>query len=144
MNFGSQYSMRVWLNPGRLTDYKLTVSDVMAALRSYNVEVSAGQFGGTPAVKGQRMNVSIVVQNLLKTPEEFESYFPSLYLDIGLDGVVLYDRDGYTARKIERVREIIDQTGLFREPDNGNWYWDWKQPPEPRWEITWEGFRELA
>jgi len=71
VNFGSQYSMRVWLNPDRLTDYKLTVNDVLQALRAYNVEVSAGQFGGTPAVKGQRLNVSIIVQNLLKTPEEF-------------------------------------------------------------------------
>jgi HAE1 family hydrophobic/amphiphilic exporter-1 len=71
VNFGSQYSMRVWLNPDRLNDYKLTVNDVLQALRAYNVEVSAGQFGGTPAVKGQRLNVSIIVQNLLKTPEEF-------------------------------------------------------------------------
>ena len=70
-NFGSQYAMRVWLNPDRLTDYHLTVEDVTLALQSYNVEVSAGQFGGAPAVEGQRLNASIIVQNLLKTPEEF-------------------------------------------------------------------------
>ncbi len=69
--FGSQYSMRIWLNPDRLVDYHLTVDDVVAAIRSYNVEVSAGQFGGAPAVRGQRMNSSIVVQSLLKTPDEF-------------------------------------------------------------------------
>jgi len=69
--FGSQYAMRVWLNPDKLTDYHLTVEDVIAALRAYNVEVSAGQFGGLPAVEGQRLNASIVVQNLLQTPEEF-------------------------------------------------------------------------
>ncbi len=63
--------MRVWLNPDKLTDYHLTVDDVIAALQAYNVEVSAGQFGGAPAVKGQRLNASIIVQNLLKTPEEF-------------------------------------------------------------------------
>ncbi len=71
--FGSQYAMRIWLNPNRLTDYSLTVDDVVGALQSYNVEVSAGQFGGAPAVPGQRLNVSIIVQNLLKTPEEFAS-----------------------------------------------------------------------
>jgi HAE1 family hydrophobic/amphiphilic exporter-1 len=70
-NFGSQYAMRVWLNPDKLTDYRLTVEDVILALRVYNVEVSAGQFGGGPAVEGQRLNASIIVQNLLKTPEEF-------------------------------------------------------------------------
>ena len=69
--FGSQYSMRIWLNPDRLVDYHLTVDDVVAALQSYNVEVSAGQFGGAPAMKGQRLNASIVVQSLLKTPDEF-------------------------------------------------------------------------
>jgi HAE1 family hydrophobic/amphiphilic exporter-1 len=69
--FGSQYAMRIWLNPDKLTNYHLTVEDVVTALRAYNVEVSAGQFGGAPAVEGQRLNASIVVQNLLKTPEEF-------------------------------------------------------------------------
>ena len=73
MTFGSQYAMRIWLNPEKLTDYSLTVEDVILALRAYNVEVSAGQFGGAPAVPGQRLNVSIIVQNLLKTPEEFAS-----------------------------------------------------------------------
>jgi hydrophobic/amphiphilic exporter-1 (mainly G- bacteria), HAE1 family len=72
-NFGSQYAMRVWLNPERLSDYRLTVDDVIVALKSYNVEVSAGQFGGTPAVTGQRLNASIIVQSMLKSPEEFAS-----------------------------------------------------------------------
>ena len=72
-NFGSQYSMRVWVNPDKLTDYGLTMEDVIMALRVYNVEISAGQFGGAPAVKGQRMNASIIVQHLLQTPDEFAS-----------------------------------------------------------------------
>ncbi|MBN2031680.1 MAG: efflux RND transporter permease subunit [Deltaproteobacteria bacterium] len=72
-NFGTQYAMRVWLTPNKLTDYQLTVQDVITALQAYNVEVSAGQFGGAPAVEGQRLNASIIVQNLLKTPEEFAS-----------------------------------------------------------------------
>ena len=69
--FGSQYAMRAWLNPDKLTAFQLTVEDVVAAIRAHNVEVSAGQFGGLPAVKGQRLNASVIVQNLLKTPEEF-------------------------------------------------------------------------
>ena len=71
--FGSQYAMRVWLNPDKLTNYHMTFDDVVAAVRAYNVEISAGQFGGAPAVKGQRLNAAIIVQNLLKTPEEFAS-----------------------------------------------------------------------
>ncbi len=71
--FGSQYAMRIWLNPDKLTNYQLTVQDVITALRAYNVEVSAGQFGGAPAVEGQRLNASIIVQSLLKTPDEFSN-----------------------------------------------------------------------
>ena len=71
--FGSMYSMRVWIAPHKLTDYNLTMGDVIAALRDYNVEVSAGQFGGAPAVDDQRMNASIIVQTMLKTPTEFAS-----------------------------------------------------------------------
>jgi HAE1 family hydrophobic/amphiphilic exporter-1 len=71
VDFGSQYAMRIWLNPDKLTEYSMTMQDVVQALQAYNVEVSAGQFGGAPAEKGQRLNASIVVQSLLKTPGEF-------------------------------------------------------------------------
>jgi HAE1 family hydrophobic/amphiphilic exporter-1 len=87
--FGGQYAMRIWLNTPRLTDYRLTVSDIAAALRAYNVEVSAGQFGGLPAVDGQRLNASITVQNLLKTPEEFEA----IPIRTNPDGSIVYLRD---------------------------------------------------
>src|SRR5512137_2331983 len=69
--FGTQFAMRVWLNPDKLTNYRMTVQEVITALRAYNVEVSAGQFGGAPALEGQRLNATIIVQSLLKTPEEF-------------------------------------------------------------------------
>ncbi|MBN2437597.1 MAG: efflux RND transporter permease subunit, partial [Deltaproteobacteria bacterium] len=55
----------------------------------YNVEVSAGQFGGAPAVKGQRLNASIVVQNMLKTPEEFAA----IPIRINPDGSTVRIRD---------------------------------------------------
>lgn len=87
--FGSQYAMRIWLNPDRLVDYQLTMDDVIGALKSYNVEVSAGQFGGAPAVKGQRLNTSIVVQSLLKTPAEFAS----IPLRVNPDGSIVRIRD---------------------------------------------------
>jgi len=87
--FGTQYSMRIWLNPDKLTNYQMTVQDVATALKAYNVEVSAGQFGGTPAVEGQSLNASIVVQNLLKTPEEFAA----IPLRTNLDGSIVRIKD---------------------------------------------------
>jgi len=71
--FGTEYAMRVWIDPDKLTNYSLTIDDVIGALLAYNVEVSAGQFGGAPAVKGQRLNASIIVQHYLKTPAEFSA-----------------------------------------------------------------------
>jgi HAE1 family hydrophobic/amphiphilic exporter-1 len=87
--FGAGYAMRIWLNPDKLMDYRLTVEDVLAALKAYNVEVSAGQFGGAPSVKGQRLNASIVVQNMLKTPDEFAA----IPIRINPDGSTVRVRD---------------------------------------------------
>jgi len=87
--FGSGYAMRIWLNPDKLTDYHLTVEEVLAAVRAYNVEVSAGQFGGAPAVEGQSLNASIVVQNMLKTPDEFAA----IPIRINPDGSTVRIRD---------------------------------------------------
>ena len=70
--FGAQYAMRVWLDPAKLTNYKLTPFDVQAAIRAQNAQVSAGQLGGTPAVEGQGFTASITAQSRLQTVEQFE------------------------------------------------------------------------
>lgn len=69
--FGTEYAMRIWLDPDKLIKYNLNLDDVVSVIKSYNVEVSAGQLGGAPAKKGQKLNASIIVQHYLKTPEEF-------------------------------------------------------------------------
>jgi HAE1 family hydrophobic/amphiphilic exporter-1 len=97
--FMSQYAMRVWLDPDKLTDFQMTIEEVIAKLQAYNVEVSAGQFGGAPAVEGQRLNASIIVQNLLKTPEEFAA----IPLRINSDGSIVRISDvGWTELGTER------------------------------------------
>jgi len=107
-NFGSQYAMRVWLNPDKLTDYQLTMEDVILALRAYNVEVSAGQFGGAPAMEGQRLNASIIVQHLLQTPEEFAA----IPIRTNPDGSIVRIRDvGRTELGIERYDILSHHNG---------------------------------
>ncbi|HSO66805.1 MAG TPA: efflux RND transporter permease subunit, partial [Desulfatirhabdiaceae bacterium] len=88
-NFGTQYAMRIWLNLDKLTEFRLTMADVIAALRIYNAEVSAGQFGGAPAVDGQRLNASIMVQSMLKTPDEFAN----IPLRVNPDGAIVRVKD---------------------------------------------------
>ncbi|EGF91657.1 inner membrane protein [Asticcacaulis biprosthecium C19] len=70
-NFGAQYAMRIWLDPNKLTSYNLTPTDVMGAIRAQNTQVSAGQLGGLPAVKGTALNATITAQSRLTTIDQF-------------------------------------------------------------------------
>jgi len=107
-SFGNQYAMRVWVNPDKLTNYHLTMEDVIMALRAYNVEVSAGQFGGAPAMEGQRLNAAIIVQHLLQTPEEFAD----IPIRTNQDGSVVRIKDiGRTELGTERYDVIANYNG---------------------------------
>ncbi len=70
------------------------------------MEISAGQLGGMPAVEGQRLNASIIVQNLLKTPEEFAA----IPLRINPDGSIVYLRD---VARTELGTESYEVVGEF-------------------------------
>jgi multidrug efflux pump len=69
--FGGKYAMRIWLDPGKLHTYKLSVDEVVAAVRAQNAQVAIGQLGGTPSVAGQQLNATINAQERLQTPEQF-------------------------------------------------------------------------
>lgn len=80
--FGAQYAMRVWLEPEKLNNFKLTPIDVSNAIKAQNVQVSSGQFGGLPAVSGQQLNATIIGKTRLETPEQFRE----LLLKVNADG----------------------------------------------------------
>lgn len=80
---------------------------------------------------------------IAKTPEEVLSTFPSFFLDLSLDGIILFDRDRFFENLQKKIGEIISQAGLRRRTDNGEYYWEWESPPKGGWEITWSGYREL-
>jgi multidrug efflux pump len=71
--FGPEYAMRIWLKPDALIKYGLTVSDVESAIQNQNIQLTGGDLGGMPAVKGQQLNATINTQSLLETPEQFRS-----------------------------------------------------------------------
>ena len=71
--FGSKYSMRVWLNPARLSSLDLTVGDVERAIREQNVQAPAGTIGQLPTPANQEKQYTGSVQGRLTTPEEFEN-----------------------------------------------------------------------
>jgi multidrug efflux pump len=69
--FGSKYAMRIWLDPNKLDTYRLTTTEVIAAVQAQNAQVAVGQLGGAPAVAGQQLNATISAQDRLQTPEQF-------------------------------------------------------------------------
>jgi len=71
--FGSQYSMRVWMDPTKLNNYKLNAADIKAAIRAQNTQVAAGQLGGTPALPGQGFSATVTAQSRLQTVAQFEA-----------------------------------------------------------------------
>lgn len=69
--FGSQYAMRIWLDPHKLNNFHLTPLDVIDQIKVQNNQIAAGQLGGMPAVAGQELNASIIAQTRLQSPQEF-------------------------------------------------------------------------
>ncbi|HUD94079.1 efflux RND transporter permease subunit [Sphingobium sp.] len=69
--FGSQYAMRIWLDPYKLAAVKLMPSDVETAIRAQNIEVSAGQIGADPAPANQQINATVTARARLQTPDQF-------------------------------------------------------------------------
>ena len=80
--FGAQYAMRIWLDPAKLNKYNLTPVDVKAAISAQNVQVSSGQLGGLPAVKGQELNATIIGKTRLQNAEQFKK----ILLKVNTDG----------------------------------------------------------
>ena len=71
--YGSQYSMRIWLDPAKLNSFQFTADDVTSAIKSQNAQIAVGQLGGTPSIGNQALNATINAQSLLQTPEEFRN-----------------------------------------------------------------------
>lgn len=68
---GSEYAMRVWVKPDRLSQYDLTVQDVINALKQQNVIKPGGSFGGEPAVPGTQNTYTALLQSRLISEQQF-------------------------------------------------------------------------
>ncbi|URQ61798.1 efflux RND transporter permease subunit [Pantoea alhagi] len=101
--FGAQYAMRIWMDPHKLNNYQLTPVDVVNAISTQNAQVAAGQLGGTPPVKGQQLNASIIAQTRLTSTEEFGK----ILLKVNADGSQVRLRDVATIELGGENYEII-------------------------------------
>jgi multidrug efflux pump len=87
--FGSEYAMRIWLDPDKLYKYSMTVGDVVNAISAQNVQISSGELGGLPARKGQRLDATIIGPSRFEKPEQFED----ILLKVNQDGSQVRLRD---------------------------------------------------
>lgn len=87
--FGSQYAMRIWLDPKKLQQYQLSVSEVRTALENQNAQVAAGAIGQLPSVDDQYLNAKVTSGSLLRTPEQFEN----IIIKANSDGGMVYLKD---------------------------------------------------
>jgi HAE1 family hydrophobic/amphiphilic exporter-1 len=100
--FGTNYAMRIWMDPARLEKYGLMPSDLVSALNSQNVQVSAGQLGALPAVPDQQLSATITARTKLRTVDDFEA----IVLKSSADGSVV------TVKDVARVELGAENLGV--------------------------------
>jgi multidrug efflux pump len=86
---GSEYSMRVWLNPDKMQGYGLSATDVQNAISAQNVQFAAGSLGADPAPGGQNFTATVSAEGLFNTPEQFGN----IILRANSDGTVVRMKD---------------------------------------------------
>jgi hydrophobe/amphiphile efflux-1 (HAE1) family protein len=69
----TDYSMRVWLNSDRMTNFGLTPNDVVAAVKAQNIQAAVGRIGASPSLPDQQFQLSIQTKGRLTTVPEFEN-----------------------------------------------------------------------
>jgi len=107
--FGSgDYAMRVWLNPERISERELSADEVVAAIRSQNVQASAGVIGGAPYKKGVELQIAVNVEGRLKDPGQFGD----MIIKRSAEGVVTRLKD------VARVEIEASEYGLRALLDN--------------------------
>jgi HAE1 family hydrophobic/amphiphilic exporter-1 len=83
------YSLRIWLDPDRLTELNLTPNDVIVAVQNQNVQAALGRIGAAPVVNEQQVQINIKTKGRLTRPEEFAG----IVLRANPDGSVVHVSD---------------------------------------------------
>ena len=69
--YGPEYAVRIWLNPEKMAQLGVTVTDVSNAIKTQNVQAAVGSIGNRPTTAEQERTYSASAQGRLNTPEEF-------------------------------------------------------------------------
>ncbi|OUM01146.1 efflux RND transporter permease subunit [Variovorax sp. JS1663] len=119
---GGDYSMRVWLDPQKVAQRGLSAGDVVAAIRSQNIQAAAGVVGASPGLSGVDMQLSINAQGRLQNEEEFGD----IIVKSGANGEVTRLRDlgrielgaaDYSLRSLLNNDQAVG-IGVFQAPNS--------------------------
>jgi HAE1 family hydrophobic/amphiphilic exporter-1 len=100
------YSLRIWLDPDRLTQLSLTPNDVIAAVQSQNIQAALGRVGAAPIEREQQLQINIKTKGRLTEPEEFAA----IVLRANPDGSVIRIKD---VARVERSAKSQDRYSRF-------------------------------
>ena len=114
--FGAlDYSMRVWLDQTRLTNFGLTSKDVSAAIGSQNVQAPVGRIGAEPISEDQQFQFSLQTKGRLTTPEEFAA----IIVRANPDGSVVRVSDVGAGRAGREIRRPVEPAERQARRDAG-------------------------
>ena len=89
IQFGTQYAMRIWMDPDKLMSYNMTPGDINTAIAAQNTQVPVGQIGQLPASENQQLNIILQGRATLRNTEQFKN----IVLRVNPDGSRIYLRD---------------------------------------------------
>ena len=106
--FGSQYAMRIWLDPAKLAGFGLSPSAVLNAVTEQNSQTAGGGLGEQPVTRETEFTAKIVTQNRFSNPEQFRNI------------IIRASTDGATVRLSDVARvELGQETYAFKAQLNG-------------------------
>src|SRR5579883_1699275 len=71
--FGSDFAMRIWLNPDKLHAYGLSAADALNAVKGQNIQIASGSVGAAPAVEGQQTTATVTTEGEFNSVQQFRN-----------------------------------------------------------------------
>ena len=110
--FGSQYAMRIWCDPSKFNQYKVTPQDVAQAIQAQNAQVAGGQLGGEPTVPGQQESMTVIAVTRMERTTDFEN----LLIRTNPDGSAVYLKD---VARVELNGESFNSLARYGDTKSG-------------------------
>src|SRR5882762_524581 len=106
--FGSEYGMRIWLDPDKLRGYNMSAASVLDTVRKQNVQFAAGSIGTQPAIPGQQVSATVTTEGRFTSPEQFENI------------LLRTDPNGTSVRLKDVARIVLGQSQYGQEARVGD------------------------